>query len=367
MAKDNPQAVCERLFTTFLAPLVTGGTMTPGKPIGGSEALAIGERSPSDVELLSKVQLARVRVARKLAPVDRFDPAPTADEWALGAVLHDLVQSTHPGFDATFRRSGPARILDVVDKTLARIAPPETAGDALSRHTWFSRMFDLARTDVEVRWWTGREAFLGTEPPARLLAWPELRRVQQTRTPRPLMELPTSSAAVDLGRFGRAVHGVLSRTPLTDFATLARAAPAFTWSHENLALCSTQAGHTMVLRALAVLPERMVDAALGRATRMLFGARALRAALVALDVLRDRALMSAEARLTSDTPVPLAVAAESTDAAFAVSAGALVATEWLARTGGGFREAERVALLAVLKPAATAPAAGDIRALLPAR
>jgi hypothetical protein len=365
MAKDDAQALCERLFTTFLAPLVLGGEMVPGKAFGGKHALEIGARTPSDVTTLSATTLARVRVARKIAPVDLFEPAPSGDEWALAAVLHDLVQSTHPGFDATFRRSGPARLLAVIDKTLERIPSPLTAGDALSRHTWFSRMFDLARSDVEVRWWTGKETFLGTEPPARLLAWPELRRVQQITTPRPLMDLPTCGASVDLNRFSMAVQGVLAKTPLTDFATLARDTPAFAWTHENLTLLSTHAGHTMVLRALALLPDRAVDAALGRATRALMEGRALRAAMVALDVLRDRALRSAEARLSSDAPDPLAAGPESNDAAFAVSAGALVASEWIARTGGGFREAERSALLAVLRPAATAPAANAIRALIP--
>src|SRR5262249_41176046 len=154
-------------------------------------------RQPSDVELLSRTELARVRVARRLAPIDTLDAAPSGEEWALAAVLHDLVQSTHPGFDAVFRRGGPKRILDVVEKTLDRIPPPRTVGATRSRHTWFSRMFDLARTDADLRWWPGSERFLGTDPPKRLLAWPELRRVTETRTPRPLMELPTSGSAVD--------------------------------------------------------------------------------------------------------------------------------------------------------------------------
>src|SRR5262249_35422512 len=161
----------------------------PGKLFGGKNALSIGDgRSPADLELLSRTELTRVRIARKLAPIDTFEPAPTGNEWALAAVFHDLVQSTHPGFDAMFRRSGPKRVLEVIEKTLERIPPPINVGDALSRHTWFSRMFDLARTDVDVKWWTGSERFLGTEPPRRLTAWPEFRRVTQTRTPRPLMD-----------------------------------------------------------------------------------------------------------------------------------------------------------------------------------
>jgi hypothetical protein len=300
-----------------------------------------------------------------LAPIDRFEPAPTGHEWAIAAMLHDLVQATHPGFNAVFRRSGPLRIMSVIDKTLERVPPPRTAADALSRHTWFSRMFELARTDVQVRWWTGSETFLGEEPPARLTAWPEIRRVQQTRTPRPLMDLPTSGGAVDLARFTSVVEGLLSRTPLTDLATINRSAPLFAWSHETLTLCATSAGRTVILRAFAQLPERQVDAALGRATRQLFAAKAIRAVSLALDLLRDRALMAAEARIGIDRePDPLTLGPDHNDASFAMSAGALAASHWLAQTGGGFAENERKLLLRVLAPAASSSAANEVKALL---
>ena len=231
MAKEDPQALCERLFTSFLAPLVLGGVMRPTKAFGGKNALA------------------RVRLARKLAPIDRFEPAPTGEEWALAATLHDLVQATHPGFNAVFRRSGPTRILSVIEKTIERIAPPRTVGEALSRHTWLSRMFELARTDVVVSWWTGSETFLGEEPPRRLTAWPEFRRVQQTRTPRPLMDLPTSGGSVDPMRFSSVVESILSRTPLTDLATIERTSPLFTWRHDTLGLCARSEEHTSELQS----------------------------------------------------------------------------------------------------------------------
>ena len=366
MAKDDPQALAERLFTTFLSPLVLGGVMKPTKAFGGKNALSIGDgRAPTDFDALSRTQLARVRIARKLAPVDRFEPEPTGDEWALAAMLHDLVMATHPGFNALFRRSGPTRILSVIEKTIARVPPPRTVGDALSRHTWLSRMFELARTDVQVKWWTGSETFLGEDPPKRLTAWPEFRRVQQTRTPRPLMDLPTSGGSVDPLRFSTVVETILSRTPLTDLATIERASPLFTWRHDTLGLCATNAGRTVVLRALAPLPERAVNAALGRATRQLFAAKALRAVAVAVDLLRDRALMAAEARIGQDRePEPLTLGPEHNDASFAVSAGALAATHWIAQTGGGFGEDERKLLLRVLAPAASSSAASEVKALM---
>ena len=365
MAKDDPQTLCERLFKTFLGPLVVGGTMSPTKLFGGKNALSIGDhRQPSDVDLLSRCELTRVRVGRKLAPIDTLEPAPVGNAWALAAVLHDLVQSTHPGFDAVFRRSGPKRILEVAEKTLDRIVPPVNVGDALSRHTWFSRMFDLARTDIDVRWWTGSERFLGTDPPARLTAWPEVRRVTQTRMPRPLMDLPTSGSAVDAQRFAWVTEAFLRKTPLTDLATANRAAPTFAWTHENLSLSATHAGRTIVIRALALLPQRAVDTALGRATKQLFLAKAVRALFIAVDVLRDRALMAASARLSNDNPQPLALSPDQNDAAFAIGTGALVASHWIAQTGGGFNEAERRGMLQVLAPAASSAAAKDVQALL---
>jgi hypothetical protein len=361
---DDAQTLCERLFTTFLGPLVVGGTVCPGRPFGGKNALAIGDqRQPSDVDLLSQTELARVRVARKLAPIDTLEAAPTGHEWALAAMLHDVVQSTHPGFDATFRRSGPKRLLDVVEKTLERIPPPANVGEALSRHTWFSRMFDLARTDIDLRWWTGSERFLGTDPPKRLLAWPELRRVSETRTPRPLMDLPTSGSAVDLHRFTEVTSLFLTRTPLTDLATLTRSSPTFAWTRDALALLTTHSGRTIVSRALALLPERAVDAALGRATKQLFAAKAVRALVVAVDLLRDRALSAAAARLARAEPDPLALGSDQ-DAALAVGLGAQVATEWIAQTGGGFSESERRAILQVLAPAAQSATLREMRALL---
>lgn len=365
MAKDDPQTLCERLFQTFLGPLVVGGTMVPGKVFGGRNALSIGDhRQPSDIDLLSRCELMRVRVARKLAPIDAFTPHPNGNEWAMAAVLHDLVQSTHPGFDAVFRRRGPTRILEVLDKTLERIPGPLNVGDALSRHTWFSRMFDLARTDVDVRWWTGSERFLGTDPPARLVAWPDLRRVTQTRTPRPLMDLPSSGSAVDAHGFGHVTAAFLRKTPLTDLATANRPSPAFGWTHENLSLSATRAGRTIVMRALALLPQHAVDTALGRATKQLFGAKAVRALFVAVDLLRDRALMAATTRLGKNDPEPLSLGPEQNDATFAIGTGALVASQWIAQTGGGFSQAEQRALLQVLGPAASSAAAKEVRALL---
>jgi hypothetical protein len=181
------------------------------------------------------------------------------------------------------------------------------------------------------------------------------------------MDLPSYGSAVEVSRFTSIVETFLKKTPLTDFATLERAAPAFAWTHENLSFASTHAGRTMVMRSLALLKDRVVDGALGRATRQLFALRASRALFVAVDVLRDRALMAARARIAGDKePEPITVGADPNDAAFAIGAGALVASHWIAQTGGGFSENERKTLLAILAPAAQSSAANEVRGLLTA-
>lgn len=354
MAKNDAQVLCDHLFESFLAPLVLGGEMRPGKPIGGKNALSIGDRSPSNMDTVSNTQLARVRVARRLVPVDRFDGTPSGAEWALAAALHDLVQATHPGFNTIFRRGGPRRILTVIEKTLEHIATARTPAEALSRHTWFSRMFEFARTDTVVRWWTGSETFLGEEPPKRLTAWPEIRRVEQTRASQRLMDLPISGGSVDSTRFEVLVTDILARTPLTDLATADRASPAFRWQHENLTLCATHAGRTLAVRALGQRPADTIDAVLGRAIRPLLIKKARRAGDVAADVLRDRALVAAAERIGfGREPEPLTPPADSEDAELAICAGALVASRWIGETGGGFAESERRLLLRVLAPASS--------------
>jgi len=358
MAAPDFAGVADRVFVGFMAPLVLGGPMKTTRPIGSKVALAIGEeRVAGDPELVSHVNLARVRRARKIVPIDRVENA-TPAEWALACAIHDIVQSNHPGFDGAFKRKSATKLLEMVDATLERVALVRDLREALSRHTWFARIFEITRTDTDVAWWVGSSHFKGEEPPARLLAWPELRRVNVTKTPRPLMEMPQAGGVVDAVRLGGAVAAFLARTPLTDLATCARGAPLFAWSAPTLGLVGSPRGHTMVTRALAREPRGAVDAALGRATRELLVKRAWKAAQIALDLLADRALTDA----ATDKG---AKGAGTGDAAFARAAGALVARAKLAQTDAvALRDRPRLA--AALEPYVASPAAREVEAAIAA-
>ena len=131
----NLDAVAERLFAGVMAPLVLGGPIRPGHAIGARAALALGgERRPADRDLESARRRGRLRRARKLAPVDTL-PDPSAADWALGAALHDILQSANPVFDARLRRSAAARILDLANAAIdARAVDDDRGRSALAAH-----------------------------------------------------------------------------------------------------------------------------------------------------------------------------------------------------------------------------------------
>ena len=300
---EDFQATAERLYTRVMAPLVVGGELCPGPAIGARRAMDLraAQLSVGD-ELAARVAAMRLRRARQLAPVDSI-PDADGDDWALGACLHDILQSVNPRFDSLLRRDAAQRILEAAVTTLRRIPAPGNVGVALSRHTWLGRVLEVGRTDILVSWWLGSRAFLGTQPPSRLQAWPRLRRVNVTQNRLGLLEL--RPIAFDRSRLVEGLDLLLKCTPLTDIATCAREEPRFEWHESNLGLLATRSGRTLALRALARQAPEAVDVALGRATRALFRGSSCALASIALPLLSERALaeqMTATARLPCSSP-----------------------------------------------------------------
>jgi hypothetical protein len=345
-----------------MAKLVLGGGLDLGRPIGGKMALSFTSDMPMvDTDLASHVQLARVRIARKLAPVDLLEP-PRGSEWLFSAMLHDLVGAMHPDFNVALRRRYPRRVVEIIHKTLDRARPTETVGQALSVHTFVRRMFDITRTDLKLSWWTGSQTFLGTKPPERLTAWPEIRRVHTDTFPRRLMDLPLYGSVIDLDAFGEVVRRLLTLSPLTDLATCSRQLPAFQFGEATLKLLSTRGGRTLCLRALSDQDPQAVDEALGRATYALFQAKAFKALLIAMEFLGERVLADATTRLHGERAGQAPPAGEG-HAAFARASGALTAQRFIATNGECFAERDRAAILGMLQPLASGEAAQSLMQL----
>jgi hypothetical protein len=153
----------------------------------------------------------------------------------------------------------------------------------------------------------------------------------------------------------------LRRTPLTDLATCARVAPAFAWTPETLALASSRAGRTLVLRSLdgAVLMD--VEAALGRATQPLLAARATAALAVVAALLGEHVLAGAVERAERGTPEGAELPA---DALVARAVGAYGATQLLAASQQALRPDVARAVRWQLQPWMLSPPGQTAKTLL---
>lgn len=249
MSEDGERL--EELAHAVLGPLVLGGTIEPVRPFGPRLALRFAEgRRIVDDDLRTRVDVARVRVARQLVPIDVLpDPGPA--EWALVAALNDLVQVTNHELSGPLTRGRHARLLALVRELCAAIAPCATPMDALCRHAILSRVLDAFRTDSSLRWWTGSAHFRGRPVSKRLSAWPEVRRVHVDQTRVPLVHMVDGIAGVTADDYQRALLALLARTPLTDLATCGRPAPVFAWSGDTLALVASPLGRRVAARAIA--------------------------------------------------------------------------------------------------------------------
>jgi hypothetical protein len=356
VARDDHAAIAKRLYERFLAPLVTGGALTPGPAIGARAALALdGGLAAVDPDVRSRVDVARVRVARRLVPVDMLE-GPDAHEWALAAALHDMVHALHPGLDRVLHRGAPEKLFDFAEQTLTRVPAAASLKEAVSRHTFFARVFEIERTDTLVSWWSGSKRFLGTEPSPRLLAWPALRRVHTDETTYALHELVETADAAGRDRFGLGMAQLLAQLPLTDLATCARAAPLFAWSGATLGLFGTPHGRVLGLRALALGPTADVDAALGHATLAHVKAAAWEDVTRIADVLGARALaVAANDAKASRTEV-------TADAHYANVLGAAVAIGQVHTLGAPAKVAQGIT--ARLMPLVQSQRGGEVARLL---
>jgi hypothetical protein len=242
-------ATVRGLFERVAMPLVLGGPFRPLEPIGPQRATDVAQQASQGLTVadMSWVSVARVRQARRLCPVDVLPPI-SQDEWLMIVVLNDLIRSTDPEVKGLFSPGKAAQIVQGALGILAQVSAARTLGQALARHATFARVMSLQRTDTTISWWCGSSVFAGRTPPARLLSWPQVRRV---RTQRATLDVATMGARhKGMGEvYEEALRALLARTPLTDLATAGRQAPPFVWTSPTVSMMSGP-GRQLALRAL---------------------------------------------------------------------------------------------------------------------
>jgi hypothetical protein len=280
---EKPAAIYAEIRERILVPGVTGGTLVIGKPFGKKRArlaatAAGDEEAPLTPEGESlAASAAQVRASTASAGLDEADEAVVrrlrrlvaADAAALGpridgavvelaALLHDAVAAFHPDMAGLFRPKAPKRLLQATVDALVTVHAPATVRGALLRHVWLGDLvqFELMRT--EVKWWTGRATFVGRTPPKRLLAWPDVRRVQRRDRTMEILRLPelfadASAADATMNElYARAMTLFLQATPITDLALAARGAPPFQWSNAHASFVANGAAARLAHRAIVL-------------------------------------------------------------------------------------------------------------------
>jgi hypothetical protein len=171
-----------KFVSGFLLPLVRGGIVHVGRPIGMralerfKRAVTAGERDPDPAGPIAELAVARRGVASRFL-IEAGAPSLDEASLRLGAALHDLLALGHPDLTGRGLEQRQERIAAAALE-LASLGPPETVEDAVARHSLLARLPEIVRSDSTVHFWLGRQAFVGRVPPRRVTALPSLRRVR---------------------------------------------------------------------------------------------------------------------------------------------------------------------------------------------
>ncbi|HEX2568632.1 MAG TPA: hypothetical protein VH877_03665 [Polyangia bacterium] len=245
----------------FLLPLVAGGQLRVGAPLGerGLTRLVEAAREPGhDVQLEAAIGEARAETAATLL-VDPIAPQIDVATLRLAVALHDLLFFLHPAAAGPLVRDRRLEQVAEYAAELARLPATTDADDLVARHTVLHLFPELGRNDVRVTFWAGRREFHGEEPPGRLLAWRNLRRVREERW---RVNCFSEAAAHPLG--GAVVRALLDGSPLTDLLHPLRAEPKFELGRAASVLVEPQVCRLVAYHLLAQGLDR-VGSTLGQA------------------------------------------------------------------------------------------------------
>jgi len=244
--------VARAFVSSFLLPLVRGGRLAVGSPLGARAVERLGRVVGAEAAAAAQLGDSRRDVAARFLP---DAPAPPLDEATLrlGAALHDLLVLVHPGLDGP----GAARRQERVARAahaLASLGAPGSAREAVNRHSLLARVAEIARTDSTVSFWLGRQTYVGRVPPPRVTALPKLRRVRVDVVKRAwLREIGVPVVA------RQAVLALAVASPLGEALDPLRLDPPLCWSRILPVLRAPALGRLVAGRMLEVGVARAGD------------------------------------------------------------------------------------------------------------
>lgn len=202
----------------FVLPLAVGGPVHVDGLMPPAALKAFVADRALDATLVAKVAKAMHDRLARVGPVGSVEALPL-DAVALCAVWHNLLAMTHPEVKGKSRLRRKVRQWS--DVMLQWVDAPRTRAEVALRHALVGRVEALGRVDTHVSFWAGYADFLGVPPPRALVAWPSVRRVEETRRRADLFELlralepEEADAEEDLAFIACAA---LAASPLTDIS-----------------------------------------------------------------------------------------------------------------------------------------------------
>jgi hypothetical protein len=250
--------MAKAFVSSFLLPLVRGGRLHVGRPLGPRAVERMARLVPKWTFDADEENVFDALAGCRRSVATRFLPdaaAPPLDEttFRLGAALHDLLVLVHPGIDGPRVARRQERIAAAAH-ALASVGSPPSAVEMVNRHSLLERVAEIARTDSTVTFWLGRETYLGREPPPRVTAMPTLRRVRVDVVRRSwLREIGVPSVARD------AVLELGIASPLGEALDPLRLEPPLAWGRILPVLRAPALGRIVAGRMLEVGLERAGD------------------------------------------------------------------------------------------------------------
>ncbi|PID38197.1 MAG: hypothetical protein CSA65_00275 [Proteobacteria bacterium] len=213
----------DEFLSDFALPLIAGGELHVGRPLDVSDLTALAAEAASPGDVLVRVESLRLAHAQASWPTPVSTPLDGVSRRMLVG-LHNTLFLGHPERERWTVRAARLEQLCAFIRWCFDVPPPRDEAELVARHTLLCNLPQLTRTDVEVRFWVGRRRFRGQTPPARLLRWGSLRRVQ--RLEEPVLWLADET----LTREQRSlIEALFAASPLTALLTVTRPFPALRW------------------------------------------------------------------------------------------------------------------------------------------
>lgn len=260
---EKLQRAYDSLVVDFVAPLLTGGTVSIDKPHAPGAIGYYQYANTSDANANRVIYDALHRHAASIAPAKSV-PWPDRDLLLIAMACVNLVRATDPSLDRLFARGARAKVVGWVDEIIEAIAPPNTRADALARHAMLDPFPTLRRKDIVAKSWAYTYRFIGRPIESSLLTRPVFGDFDETTKLHDVSSLLSDlDGATGLQTSSR-LRELLARSPVTELVRL-DLCDSFRFGLATLAVLSDDAIRGGIAREIVTRGEWKAAPRLGRA------------------------------------------------------------------------------------------------------